>query len=426
MDLADVQSFQVDSMPVVLRSTPSYGDIVAFQITSNGGPTLSDKSGAVELLLKTISSGTPSYSKEEIDRILTMSGAVFSVDPRQDYLEISVKCLKRFLPVILPILSEMIRTPLLTQEEIELSRSQLMTDLQNEKDHPDAILQLLSHKSFYAHHPYLNRASGFLETVPSIQREDLVTALKNTFNKSNVLFFWVGDLSKQEVSGLVKTYFETLPAGARAAAVTTPLQNPIEAKFEKFESPTTYFIARFKAPALKDEDYPAFVLASQILDNRLFEEVRTKRALTYSVHASLGNSLLNSGYLYVTSTKLKEAVKVMFDEVKRLQEEPLDTQTIEHQIRKFTASWYLSREQSSSQAKIFSLYEMIGPGWQASNTFIERLSKVTPDSIQQASKKYFKDFTVSVVGPENISLDDIIPGLPVTATKAAPAKSSKK
>ncbi len=87
-----------------------------------------------------------------------------------------------------------------------------------------------------------------------------------------------------------------------------------------------------------DPDYPPLVLASEILSHRLFEEVRTKRGLTYSVSAGLGNSGVNSGYFYVTSTQLPEAVKVIFDEVKKIQTEKIDVLTLELQVRKFTST----------------------------------------------------------------------------------------
>jgi zinc protease len=191
-------------------------------------------------------------------------------------------------------------------------------------------------------------------------------------------------------------------------------------------------MASFKAPALKEEDYPALVLATQILDNRLFEEVRTKRGLTYSVHCMLGNSASNSGSLYVSSTQLSEAVKVIFDEVKKLQTEVIEPAQIELQIRKFRSSWFLGRETSSSQTRIFSLYEMIGTGWKDANTFISRLNTVTPEKLQAAAKNYLKDYTFAIAGPDKVDVFKIIgansTGAPTTesGTKAKSGKQNSK
>jgi zinc protease len=405
MDLNDVQSFKVGNIQVILRSTNAFGDIVAFEATARGTVTVPTKAGQLELLLDTMPHGTPSYSKEDIDRLFIENGAAFGIDPRSDYVEVSLKCLKKFLPKLLPVVSEVLRVPLLRKEEIEITRSQIMSHLKSEVDHPDHLLQLSLSKAFYRDHPYSMRPSGYLDTVPTITREELVDLVPKIFNKGNMLFTVIGNLKKEEVEVLIHDFFSSLPEGDKAPIISVQPKNVHgEIVFDKKESPTTYFMAKFKAPSLREEDYPPLVLATEILHHRLFEEVRTKRGLTYSVSCGLGNSAVNSGYFYTTSTQLPEAVKVMFDEVKRIQTEKIDPHTLELQIRKFVSSWYLGREQASSQATILALYETIGSGWKNSNSFIDRLHKVTPEQMQKVAQKYLKDFTYGVVGPEKVQL----------------------
>jgi zinc protease len=429
MDLSEVESFNVGEIPVILRSTSAFGDIVAFEITARGTVTTPTKAGQLELLLDTMGHGTTSYTKEEIDRIFAENGAVFGVEPRADYVEVSLKCLKQFLGKLLPVMSEMLRSPTLSSQEIEISRSQMMSHLRSEADHPDPLLQLIISKAFYKDHPYALRPSGYLETVPSITRDELLQLLPKLFNKQNLLFTVIGNLTRADVTSLIENFFAKLPNDERAKIVDQPPQNPIgELVFAKKDSPTTYFIAKFKAPSLMDEDYPALVLATEILHHRLFEEVRTKRGLTYSVSSALGNSAINAGYLYVTSTQLPEAVSIMFDEVKKMQTEKIDPKTLELQVRKFTSTWYLGREQASSQATILALYEILGNTWKNADGFIARLNKVTPEAMLLVSQKYFKDFTYGVVGPEkpNLSLPGMAPSITASPSPSPTAKPSAK
>lgn len=412
MDLKDVTSFQSGTFPVILRSTKSYGDIVALTITAKGGVTLTDKAGALDLVVDTVTKGTPSYSKEDIDRIFTEAGAVFSIDARADSIELSLKCLKKFLPTLLPIVAEMITVPLFRTEEVDLVKRQMTAALKNEQEHPDAMIGLLSHKAFYQGHPYLNRAGGYLETLPGLNRNDLVELLPKIFNKQNIFFTSVGDLTQGELSQLIQNYFGGIPDGKAVSSPAVPISNPInDIGFEKFDAPTTYFMARFKAPALKDEDYAPLTIAVEILGNRLFEEVRTKRALTYSVSASLGSSLSNSGVLYVSSTQIPEAVKVIYDEVKRIQTELVPAEDLRNQVSKFISSWWMGREAPMSQARIFNYYEISGLGWAKSNMFLERIQRTTAEQVRAAAQKYLKDYTVSMVGPQSIDVRDLIPGM---------------
>ena len=410
MDLSNINELKVNSMPVIVRSSDTFDEIVAIIISARGGAGITDKAGVLEMLESLLTSGTYSYTKDQIDKLFTRYGAHLSISSGADYLEVSLKCLKKYLPELLPVISELVRVPLFEKEEIELTRQQMLNALKSEQDSADGLLHLLAHKSFYKNHPYSNRPAGFLDTVPTITREDLTKMLPTVFNKQNLLFTMIGKISADEAKGIVEKYFAALPEGAAADRVTKKIENPVgEIAFKEFHAPTTYFIASFKAPALDSEEYPALAIATQILDNRLFEEVRTKRGLTYSVSAHIGMKFVNSGGIYVTSTKLPEAVKVISEEIKRIKTKLVDAKFLELQVRKFKSSWFMGRETGSSQAKILAHYELIGLGWQSSTSFIDRLNKVTPKDIQEAAQKYIKDFSYAMVGPKKVDLSGALP-----------------
>lgn len=409
----DTQSFSAAGMPVILRTTSPdpdiSGEIVSFQISAFGGASLSNKAGVLSMMTQVMTKGTYRYSKEQIDEIFSKAGASFGISAGEQSVQVSLKCLKRFLPTLLPIISEIIRVPLFDEKEISLAKDQTINDLKNEKDHPDGLLSLEMFKAFYQGHPYLNRPAGYLESIPKIQRGDLSDTLRKTFNKNNLLIVVVGELQKEEAVRLIETYFASIPEGVRASEITEqPNNDTSKIHYVKFDAPTTYFMATFKAPPLESPDYPAISIAMQILDDRLFEEVRTKRSLTYSVHASVGNSKINKGNFYVTSTQLPKAVEVMFEEAKKLQVEEISESLIKQQVTKFLSSWYLSRETRSSQAQIFAAYEILGVGWEKSNSFIDRLRSVTAADIQRVMRTYLKDFTFATVGPEEPELAPIL------------------
>lgn len=408
-----MQSFTIEGMPVILRQTPHYEDvsseIVSFNLVSFGGATLTSKAGALELLSNLLSKGTYSYSKEKIDELLNRTGASLNIRADFDEIGIQLKCLKRFLPDLLPLVSEMARVPKFDANELALAKDQLLLELKGEQDHPDSLLGLLMHQIYYAGHPYLNRPGGFIETIPSITRDDLSSILFKTFNKDNVFFVIVGEISRAEAETLISKNFKSMNKGDRTPDFRKQPDNKTDQiAFKKFDAPTDYFLAKFRAPSLESNDYPALAIAIQILDSRFFEEVRTKRALTYAVSASLGNSKINSGALYVTSPQLSEAVRVMLDEVRKLQSEKISSAQLNHQINKSLSSWYAARETRSSQARIFSLYEAFGIGWENADTYIARLERVTPDQIQDVAKKYLQNFSFAVVASTDLNLAPVL------------------
>ncbi len=409
----EMQSFSVEGMPIILRSTSEYPDvsseIVTLSVVSFAGAEISQKAGTMDILTQVMMKGTYSYTKDQIEEIFNRTGASFNIRADFDEISVTLKCLKRFLPQILPIVSEIIRVPKLEESEIKIAQDQLLLELKAEQDHPDHLLGLLLHQNFYRDHPYFHRPSGYLESVPQIKKEDLSTALFQSFNRQNVFFVMIGNLSRAEAEGIVSQNFKNLNTGSRSPNFREPPKNMVgRVETRKFDTPTDYFVARFKAPALESPDYPALAIAMQILDSRFFEEVRTKRALTYAVSANLGNSRINTGGFYVSSPKLTEAIRVMFDVLRQLEKETIDPKLLESKVNKALSSWYAARETRSSQARIFSLYESYGIGWENADTYIDRLQKVTPQQIQSVLKKYLKDFTFVVISSSGEDIGPVL------------------
>ena len=101
MDLSDVKKINVGSIPLILKSTKAFDDIVALNITAKGGVSITEKAGLLDLLDAVLTAGTYSYSKETIDKELTRTGAHFSISAHSDYFEVNLKCLKKYLPTLL-------------------------------------------------------------------------------------------------------------------------------------------------------------------------------------------------------------------------------------------------------------------------------------------------------------------------------------
>ena len=79
----------------------------------------------------------------------------------------------------------------------------------------------------------------------------------------------------------------------------------------------------FAAPPLDSPDYPAMALAMNILQQLFFQEVRVKRNLSYGADATLLAQGTNSGFIYVTTPKPNETIRVMFDQIDFLQRQTL-------------------------------------------------------------------------------------------------------
>ena len=140
------------------------------------------------------------------------------------------------------------------------------------------------------------------------------------------------------------------------------------------------------------------MIGSSILRDRVFQEVRVKRNLSYAPNAFLGSQAANVGGIYVTAVDTNQAVGLMLDEIRRLQSQPIDDDDINGVISQYLTTYYMEQETNAAQAANLAEYELIGGGWRNSFELISRLHSVTPADVQRVAQKYMHNLRFVVLG----------------------------
>src|SRR5262249_23260298 len=146
--------------------------------------------------------------------------------------------------------------------------------------------------------------------------------------------------------------------------------------------PTNYVQGLFTAPALTSPDIYPMRVAASILRDRVFEEVRVRRNLSYAPDAFLRSQGANIGGIFVSAVDANQAVHVMLDEIARLQKEPIDNEDIKSVVAQYLTTYYMSQETNAAQAGDLAQSEILGGGWRNSTELINRLRAVTPADVQ--------------------------------------------
>ena len=192
------------------------------------------------------------------------------------------------------------------------------------EDNPDAHLDDLADSIMYAGHPYAVASDGTIASIKAITRDDLAKWHDARLTKENLLLVVVGNVTRADLEKKIAAALGSLPATGGTARVVGPaVAKPGDVKVVQRDLPTNYILGVFPVPSLAERDFAAFRLGMAILSDRLFEEVRTKRNLTYAVSTGVSSRRANQGNLYVTAVQPDTTLKVMLGEVRRLQREPL-------------------------------------------------------------------------------------------------------
>jgi zinc protease len=398
----------VAGIPVIHKRVTA-NDVVAVQVYLKGGSAAltPDKAGIENLLGAVITKGTTKYDKDKFSALATSTGTSIGSAATYDWTTFTMQGVRQNWDQAWDLLAQAVVHPTFPEAEVALARGQIEDGLKQRPDDPDTYLEEVADSVVYAGHAYAIDAAGTPGTMAKLTRSDVVDWHKSRLTKSNLLIVVVGNVAPTDLAKKVTEAFGALPAtGGEAKKVATVASARGEPALVKRELPTNYIEGVFAAPAPDHPDFAALRVGILILTDRLFEEVRTKRNLTYATFAQLNTRQANRGRIYVTAVNPDTTLRVMLAETKRLAEEPVPEQALKEAINVFATGYFMGQQSNMGQASSLGLWELSGGGYRNAATYVNRLRAVKPADVQRAARTYLKDFRFVVVGdPAKVSVN---------------------
>jgi predicted Zn-dependent peptidase len=402
-----VSEFDVSGLKVLLKRREGSLTVATGLFIRGGSSNITAQNAGIEtLMLSAATEATTNFPRERLRSELSRMGTVIGSSGNNDYSVLSMATTRMHFDRSWQMFTDVVLRPSFTKEDVALAQERLVVSLSDDTDNPDVYLQKLQEKVAYAGHPYLNDTGGTPETVAKLTPEDLRQYHTKLMETSRLLLVIVGDLNPSDVRELVNASFGKLPRGNyKADAVPQLLFEKSSVVVTPRNLPTNYIQGLFAAPSLTSPDIYAMRIASSLLRDRVFEEVRVRRNLSYAPDAFLRTQAANVGGLYVTAVDANQSVRVMLNEIARLQNQPVSADEIHAVVAQYLTTYYLSQETNAAQAGELAQYELIGGGWRSSVDFLERLTAVTPADIQRVSQKYMRNIRFVVLGnPRSVDM----------------------
>ena len=397
-----ISQLSINGMMVLVKRVPG-AELAAVQLYVKGGARNWGAADAgVESLAVAVatSGGTSKLDKDAFARRLAALGSDIGASSGNDYSVFAAKALTPQLDETFDMLCDTFISPALPASELELQRQAMVSRLHHEEESPDARLGLLSHRSLFKGHPYENRAIGTLESVEKLSGEQVKTHLAKLRETSRLLLVVVGDVDATHIADLAKKKLGALPRGTFKDAPMPGLSfTKSQVDVTRDELPTNYIQGVFAAPGWRDPDFYAALVAMEHLGFRMFEEVRTKRNLSYAPKAAYRwSGGVPTGVLYVTAVDPAATIKVMFDEVKKLQAEKLGQKQLEAAKSTFLTGSLMGTETTDGQASSLARAQILGGDWRVQQTLLERVKAVTAEDVQAFAKKRIAHLQFQIVG----------------------------
>ena len=400
-----VTEFEINGLKVLVKRRAGSQTVAAGLFIRGGVGNISASNAGVEaFMLNVASEASANFPRDRMRKETARMGTVIGEGVNYDYSSLSMAATRANFDRSWEIFADVALHPSFTKEDVALVQSRILAGLQGETDDPDGYLQRLQDRVAYVGHPYLNRPEGTAENVSRLTAEDLRAYHQKMMQTSRLLLVIVGDLDAAQLKPRIAAAFGKLPRGDYKPRTPPPLSfTSSTVEVTNRELKTNYIQGMFSAPSLTSPDIYPMRVASSLLRDRVFEEVRVKRNLSYAPDAFLRNQSANIGGLYVTAVDANQAVRVMLNEIARLQREPIGRDDINAVIAQFLTTYYIGQETNGAQVAELAQYELIGGGWHNSLVFLEKLRAVTPAEVQRVAQKYMRNIRFVVLGnPQQI------------------------
>ncbi|MDT4968208.1 MAG: zinc protease [Acidobacteriota bacterium] len=395
-----VTEYDVNGLKVLVKRRAGSQTVAAGLFIRGGSRNLSAENAGIEsLMLDVATEASAGFPREKLRSELSRTGTVISSSENYDYSVMSLTSTRANFDRAWQLFSDVALHPSFAKEDFDLVKDRKLSSLRDDTDDPDTYLQRLQERVAYVGHPYLNRPLGTLESVGRLTVDDVRRYHQQMMETSRLLLVVVGDLDATQLRDRIAASFGKLPRGSYRPEPVPQLSFAASTvEITQRGLPTNYVQGLFAAPSLTATDIYPMQVASSVLRDRVFEEVRVKRNLSYAPNAFLSSQGANVGGIYVTAVDANQAVRVMLDQIKRLQTQPLDPMDITGVISQYLTTYYMGQETNAAQAANLAEYELIGGGWHNSFDTLTRLRAVTPADVQRVAQKYMRNLRFVVLG----------------------------
>lgn len=410
-----------------------------------------DKHGVAQLTGEVLrSGGTKAKTGDQMDEELENMAASVESQVGENSGSVSFSCLKENTDHVLEIFKEFLTTPEFREDKVELSKTQLRSEISRRNDDANGIAEREFSDILYGRNsPYGWRIE--YADVDAIHRQDLLDFYHRYYFPANLILEVYGDFSSADM----KTKLETLLGGWKYTQPSVPAFPKVDAKpapgvflATKTDVTQTFFNVGHLGGEFRDPDYPALEVAAQILgggfSSRLLQRIRTKEGWAYNIGASWDANYDHPGVFRISgstqSAHTVDTLKAVGEELKKFQTEEVSDEELKTAKDTVLNAFVFHFDRPSKTLNRLVLYEYFGYPRDFLFQYQKAIAAVTKADILHVAKKYFrmsdltyvaagnpKDFgtPLSALGLPVHDIDLTIPEPKQEAAKADPASLQK-
>ena len=351
--------------------------------------------------------GTRSRSTFQIAKELDSIGGMSNAFTGKENTCFHARVLGKHFDRVADILSDIFLHSLFDPRDMERERQVILQEISMVEDSPDENVHVLLNRRFWENHPLGLPILGTNETVAGIQKESILEYMGQCYGPENVVVSAAGNIQHDTLVSYLRPLFEELTPGGLAKPRVPPRSNSGILCQEK-DHEQVHLCLGAEAPSMKDDRRYACALFNVLLggnmSSRLFQEIRERRGLAYSIysfHSTYYDSGMFGVYLATDNGNINPALETIQNEIRKIQEGDLATDDLAAAKEHLSGGIYLSSENPDNRMMRIAKNEIVFHRYVSYEELVEHMEKVTIEEIVAVAKDIFRDGRVflATLGP---------------------------
>ena len=360
--------------------------------------------GVSHLLEHMTFKGTQKRTAQQIVEEIEDVGGHLNAYTTRETTAYYVKVLKEDTALAIDIIADLALNAVIDEDELKKERSVIIQEIHQSFDTPDDIVYDYFQDAAFPDQPLGRPVLGTADLIAQMPRDTVTAYLKRHYAPHNMVLSVAGNITHEEVVDLARTHF----SGGKKNGVEVPAPAQYRGGDfrEKRDLEQVHLLIGFEGvPYDADDIYAVSIFSSLFgggMSSRLFQEVREKRGLVYSVY-SYSSSYTDTGLfgIYAGTSKkdLGELIPVVADEINKAVES-LSAEEVARARAQMKASTLMSLESPSGRAEQLARQMMVFGRPIPVSEIVEKIDAVDVDAALGAGRKIMGSTpTLTALGP---------------------------
>ncbi len=393
---------------VSTETVPYHGSVcIGIWVLTGSRDEQESENGICHFIEHLLFKGTETRTAQDIARAIDSVGGSMNASTGRECTCFYAKVLDNHFNLAVDLLSDVFLHSTFDPREIERERSVVLQEVKMVEDTPDDYVHDLFSRAFWGDHPMGQPVIGSVEKIQAFSREQIMRYFVERYRSDRMIISVAGNVEHSRVVDMVGEAFCQLPSGSPTIRRVTPRGSSTTSVLRRRIEQVHICLGTEGVAYGSSRRFASYLLNAVLgggMSSRLFQEIREKRGLAYSVYSYLP-SYMDTGLLVVyAATDRKtvgQVIELILKEFETLRRSPIDREELARSKEQLKGNLLLSLENSDNRMTRLARNEMYFGRFLSVDEVIDQIETVTLDQINELASELFRPehLCLTLLGP---------------------------